>query len=222
MHRLPLVLLAAGALAACAGGDDAAPADRAAAVDSTAPDPAPTPAAAAAWRANPADGVTLRQGDTLVVETGPHAVLWREGAEALAPPYTVRATLHKRMGRLNEGYGLVFGGTALDGPETGQAYSYFLVRGDGSWLVKRRDGAQTPIVADWTRHPAVRRDGDAAGARNELAVHVGADTVAFVVNGDTVTRVPAAALTVRGTAGLRVAHDVVVAVEQFRAAGDAP
>src|SRR6266851_4294789 len=37
-----------------------------------------------------------------------------------------------------EGYGLLFGGRDLAG--AAQRYTYFLVRGDGTFLVKRRNG----------------------------------------------------------------------------------
>ena len=172
------------------------------------------------WRSNPAEGVTLTPGSPLVVETGPHALLWEKGAPDLAPPYTVRAEMRKRAGRLHEGYGIVFGGTGLEGGEDAQSYSYFLVRGDGSFLVKRRSGAQTPVVRDWTRHPRINRDTDNSGRSNVLEVQVGADSVTFAVNGAEVARVPSAELAVQGRAGLRVAHDVVVEVVGFSAAAD--
>jgi hypothetical protein len=184
------------------------------------PAPAGQPAApspAAAWRTNPADGVTLTPGTPTVVETGPHALLWQEGAPELAPPYVIRAEMRKRAGRLHEGYGIVFGGAALEGEEAAQAYSYFLVRGDGSFLVKRRAGTETPVVRDWTRHPRINRDADGTGRSNVMEVRVDADSATFVVNGAEVARVPSAELAVRGRAGLRIAHDVVVEVLGYSA-----
>lgn len=180
--------------------------------------PAPPTAPASAWLANPAPGVRLSTaGDTLHVATGPHAVAWDPRAAELAPPYLVTATLQKRSGRLHEGVGLVFGGSALDGPESGQVYSYFLIRGDGSFLVKKRQGAETPVVRDWTRHPAVRRDQEEGGRPNDLAVLATDSLVVFQINGVEVARVPAAELALRGRAGIRVSHDVEVAVAAFRA-----
>ena len=151
------------------------------------------------------------------IETGPHSVLWPAGAAELAPPYSVRASLRKRAGRLHEGYGLIFGGTQLDGAEAEQRYSYFLVRGDGSYLIKRRDGAQLPVVRDWTRHPDIARDANGEGRPNDLEVRVGMDSVTFLVNGGTVATVPAADLSVRGRAGLRVSHDVLLEAQGFTA-----
>ena len=216
----PILSLALLLAAACGGGDAGAAApDSGAAPAAQAPDSQPSaPAAAApAWRTNPASGINIRQGEVTTIEAGPHAIVWPEGAVELAPPYSVRASLRKRAGRLHEGYGLIFGGTGLEGAEAEQRYSYFLVRGDGSFLIKRRDGAQTPIVRDWTRHPDVARDANGEGRPNDLEVRVGADSVTFLVNGGTVATVPAAELAVRGRAGLRVSHDVVLEAQGFTA-----
>ena len=214
--RISLPLVALAALAACGGGeradDPSPPADAlASAPDGGVSQPHD-------WRANPGDGVEVRaRGDTVTVETGPHAILWDAGVDELAPPYTLRARLQKRAGRLHEGVGLLFGGMGLEGPEGGQVYSYFLVRGDGSFLVKRRQGAETPVVRDWTTHPSVRRDAEEGGRPNVLEVQVGEADVVFRVNGAEVARVPAADLSVRGRAGLRASHDVVLEVAGFRA-----
>lgn len=175
------------------------------------------PPSAAAWRTNPEEGVTLTPGTPTVVETGPHTLLWQAGTPELAPPYAIRAEMRKRAGRLHEGYGIVFGGGALDGAEAAHAYSYFLVRGDGSFLIKRRAGAETPVVRDWTRHPRINRDVDGTGRPNVLEVRVDADSAAFVVNGAEVARVPAAQVGGRGRAGLRIAHDMVVEVRGYSA-----
>ncbi len=216
-HRItPLALLL---LAAC-GGDSRAAQAKSAGSAATAPAPTaeqPPPASAPAWRSNPDSGVTLTAGEATTIETGPHAVLWPADAAELAPPYSVRASLRKRAGRLHEGYGLIFGGTELDGGKAEQRYSYFLVRGDGSFLIKRRDGAQTPVVRDWTRHPHVARDANGEGRHNDLEVRVGADSVTFLVNGGKVATVPASELSVRGRAGLRISHDVLVEAQGFAA-----
>lgn len=176
-----------------------------------------TASAEHAWRANPSASRVTRTGDTLLVETATHTVAWEEPARELTPPYEVRATIRKRSGRLHEGTGLVFGGTGLEGPEAGQVYTYFLTRGDGSFLVKRRQGSDTPVVRDWTRHPAVRRDTDTGGRPNELAVQVGEAEAVFLVNGREVARVSASELAVRGSAGVRASHDVQIEVSGFHA-----
>lgn len=216
IRRSTLLLAAALALAACDRSRGATPPPPPDSTHSAAAVAAPQ--SAGVWRSNPSADVGLREGgDSLVVETGPHTILWRADGGELAPPYTVRAVLEKRAGRLHEGYGLLFGGSGLNGPEAGQVYSYFLVRGDGSFLVKRRQGAATPVVRDWTTHPVIRRDQEETGRPNELEVAVGDTEVVFRVNGTEVARVPAAELSVRGAAGLRTAHEVTLAVRGFRA-----
>jgi hypothetical protein len=175
-------------------------------------------AEAAEWRSSPSDGVELDAGTGGVVRvtTGPHAVLWPVGAGAVEPPYGVTALLRKQAGRTHEGYGLVFGGSGLEAPEEQQAYSYFLVRGDGSFLVRRREGAEVPIVRAWTAHAAVNRDDENGRATNELTVLVGEQEVVFLVNGQEVDRQPLDALRLEGTPGVRVAHDLQLEVADFR------
>lgn len=172
--------------------------------------------AGATWRGAPQRDVRVGDGDPLVISTGPHAVVFRPDAGTVDPPYSVEATLEKRSGRLYEGYGLVFGGDPLDAPESAQRYSYFLVRSDGAFLIKRREGEQVSVVRDWTAHPAIRRGGDTNTESNRLRVDVGEQAVTFRVNGVEVARVPAAELRTRGRAGVRVAHDIQLAVAGFR------
>ncbi|HEX2093800.1 MAG TPA: hypothetical protein VHG28_15465 [Longimicrobiaceae bacterium] len=216
--RLPILLLTAAALGGC-GPDHARPRTPGAGQEPEAAVPAP---GSPQWRSSPTEGVTLSGGDTLLVETGPHVVLWPEGAAPVAPPYTVRAGMRKLHGRLQEGYGIVFGGRSLGEPETQQRYSYFLVRGDGSYLIKRRIGAETPQVRPWTAHTAVRRDTDEGGRPNELEVRVGEREVAFVVNGAEVARVPAAELDTRGVPGVRAAHGIQLVVTGFAVVAGSP
>jgi len=211
--RAAVLTIAALALAACRGEDP--PAARRPVADSAAARPAPV---ATAWRTNPTAEVELSEaGDSVVVETGPHAILWPVSGQELAPPYTVRAVFEKRHGRLHEGYGILFGGSGLEGPEAGQVYSYFLVRGDGSFLVKRRQGVETPVVRDWTQSPAIRRDVDEEGRPNLLEVAVTDSVAVFRVNGTEVARVPSAELSVRGLAGVRTSHECLLVVRDFRA-----
>jgi hypothetical protein len=213
--RRAAVAAAAFLLAAC-GSDARTPDDGAPREGATAPGPTP----GEPWHHAPSAGVRLRAGGVLTVETGPHAVLWPADAPALSPPYVLRAVLRKHAGRLHEGYGVVFGADPLGEDESTQRYSYFLVRGDGSYLVKRRDGVETPVVRDWTRHPRIHRESPGAAPENRLEVRVGVDTTAFLVNEAEVERVPSSVLSVSGRAGVRVAHDVVVEVVAFQAAPD--
>jgi hypothetical protein len=213
MPRTPLPLALVLLAAACSEprASEARPAAQ------TARTASPPTAAVAEWRYNPTDQVTVRGADPLNVETGPHVILWAAGAAVLSPPYTIRARITKHTGRVHEGTGILFGGVNLDRPESEQRYGYFLTRGDGSFLVKLRRGAELPIVQDWTASPAVRRDGEDGGRPNELEVRATAAEVAFLVNGTEVARYPASRFQLRGVAGLRVSHELTLEVTGFQA-----
>src|SRR5947207_2907301 len=71
--------------------------------------------------------------------TNPQAAVYWNPANKAAGNYWLKGTfkLMKPSGHTNY-YGLVFGGSGLEGPK--QSYLYFLVAQDGTWLIKRRDG----------------------------------------------------------------------------------
>src|SRR3954470_5151410 len=80
-------------------------------------------------------------GSGFHVETPAAAVFWKPGNTA-SGNYTLKgtSTLNKPSGHTNF-YGLVFGGSALEGAD--QKYTYFMVAQNGAWLVKTRSGATT-------------------------------------------------------------------------------
>jgi hypothetical protein len=176
----------------------------------------------AGWSARPdAEGdlknikfVTMEPGYHLTL--GPATILYREKDRVNGPFHTL-ATFHQ-MKKLEhpEGYGLIFGGQALD--EKGQKYTYFLVRDDGTYLIKRRDGDQTAeITKGWTVHPGIKK-GDAEGKATNL-VEIDAkqypSKVAFKVNGQTVYSADAKSMDLKGIVGLRANHNLDVHIEGF-------
>src|SRR5947199_8043924 len=88
--------------------------------------------------------------------TNPKAAVYWNPADTATGAYTLKGTftLMKPSGHTNY-YGLVFGGSGLEGP--GQSYLYFLVAQDGTWLVKRRTGEETDDVAPKTANAAVKK-----------------------------------------------------------------
>ena len=99
-----------------------------------------------------------------------------------------RAALNEPSGH-NNYYGLVFGGSNLEGPE--QAYLYFLIGQDGSYLVKRRVGdAKTDNVVAKTPHASIKKPEANGKSTNVLEVRVLADTVDYAVNGTVVGSTP--------------------------------
>ena len=162
-------------------------------------------------RGSPADVVFADMPPGFHVTTGPAAVLYHPDSTATGS-YRLDAEIFLfDPGERREGYGVFFGGQDLDG--AGQRYVYFLLRRDGTFLVKTRSGDETATVRDWTAHSAIRawdtRPAGEATVQNTLAVQVGPTDVAFLVNGTEVTRVPRSELpSTDGVFGLRVNHSL--------------
>jgi hypothetical protein len=138
--------------------------------------------------------------------TNPQAAVYWNPANTASGTYTLKGTftLMKPSGH-NNYYGLVFGGSGLEGPT--QSYLYFVVAQNGTWLIKRRDGEATSNVAPKTPNDAVVKPGADGKSTNALEVRVGADKVDFVVNGTVVHSEPKTALAkTDGIYGIRVNH----------------
>src|SRR5499427_2926699 len=97
----------------------------------------------------------MQMGSVLHAITPQAAVYWNPG-NAASGSYTLKGTftLMKPSGHTNY-YGLVFGGSALDGAQ--QKYTYFLVAQDGTFLVKKRDGELASDVVRKTTSDAVKK-----------------------------------------------------------------
>lgn len=147
----------------------------------------------------------------------PAAAVYWNPANTASGNYTVKGTftLLKPSGHTNY-YGLVFGGSDLDGAK--QAYTYFLVAQDGTWLVKKRTGdSATDNVLPKTANDAVKRPGADGKSTNALEVRVGADKVDYVVNGTVVGSSPKAGMKTDRTYGIRVNHLLEVQIDGLSA-----
>lgn len=143
------------------------------------------------------------------ITTGPAALLHHPDSTA-AGTYRIDAEMFLfDPGERREGYGAFFGGRDLEG--AAQQYVYFLLRRDGKFLIKTRNGDETAVVRDWTEHPAIvgweNKPADAPSAHNTMRIDVGTNEVVFSVNGSEVTRVARSELPATdGAFGLRVNH----------------
>jgi len=147
--------------------------------------------------------------------TNPQAAVYWNPANTATGTYTLKATftLMKPSGHTNY-YGLVFGGSNLEGPQ--QSYLYFVVAQNGTWLIKRRNGdATTENVSAKTASAAVKKPDDTGKSTNVLEVRVGADKIDYAVNGEVVTSTPktGAAANTDGIYGIRVNHLLEVQVD---------
>ena len=162
-------------------------------------------------KAAAATGFTT-MGSGFHVTSGPAALYYRAADQATAP-FTLSAGFGQRKAPTHpEAYGVFFGGRNLETPQ--QEYFYFLVRGDGKYMVSHRAGSAVHPMVPWTDHEAVNRQNAAGVASNVLAVDVTADSVHLLVNN---TRVRSfGPLQANGQTGLRVNHGLDVHIGEFR------
>jgi hypothetical protein len=176
----------------------------------------------AGWSARPDEEGDLKLVKFVIMEPGYHltlgpATIFHREQDRVTGPFHTLATFHQ-MKKLEhaEGYGLFFGGENLT--VGNQRYIYFLVRDDGKYLIKRRDGANTTeITKGWTASPAIKK-GDAQGrATNLLEIDAKVDPskVSFKVNGTTVHTADAKSMRTKGIVGLRANHNLDLHVEGF-------
>ena len=146
--------------------------------------------------------------------TNPTAAVYWNPANTATGNYILKASfrLEKPSGHVNY-YGLVFGGSALEGAQ--QSYLYFVVAQNGTWLIKKRDGEATSGVTPKTPNDAVVKPGADGKSINALEVRVGADKVDFVVNGTTVHSEPKSGAMAKtdGIYGIRINHLLEVQVD---------
>jgi len=141
------------------------------------------------------------------VNTGPATLVW-DPANTVAGSYNLEGTFTLQMPSSHPNYyGLIFGGHELEGAS--QTYLYFLVAQNGTFLIKRREGDVTTLtVLGRTPHAAVVRPDATGNSVNKLEVRVGADQIAYLVNGIEVHTTPKTGITAAtdGIWGVRINH----------------
>jgi hypothetical protein len=146
--------------------------------------------------------------------TGPTIILF-DPNEDWEGPYTTKATLTMtKLASHQVAYGLFVGGQDLDTDK--QRYTYFEIRQDGKYLIRKRSGSTIADVAGgWADHAAIQKPNASGSQTNELAIEVGRDAVVFMANGQTVATHPATAIDVVGMSGLRIGHGLDVQIDGF-------
>jgi hypothetical protein len=155
-------------------------------------------------------------GQGFHVTLGPAIILYQDKHRGSGPFHTLATFTQTKQATHAEGYGLFYGGRALDG--AGQQYTYFLVRQDGKYLVKRRQGDKTTdVTTGWVASPAVKTADAKGGASNLLEIDAKRDPskVVFMVNGQPVYSMDAKATDVNGVVGLRVNHNLDLHIDGF-------
>jgi hypothetical protein len=147
------------------------------------------------------------------VTTGPAAIVYREADRADGAFHAV-AKMHLFPGSgHHEAFGLFLGGQNLQAAN--QSYTYFLIRGDGQYTIKRRKGSDVTTVVDWTPSDAIVKGKAEGSVANELSLEAGRDSVTFMVNGKTVATLPASQVDARGVVGFRINHNLNLHIEDL-------
>ena len=152
------------------------------------------------------------------VTSGPAAIYWDPASQAQGRFRVEMEVFLFDPGQRREAFGIFLGGRDLEGP--GQAYTYFLIRNGGQFIVKERDGSEAPTVAPWTDHRAILSyddRGEDASVRNVLAVEANDERLRFFVNDTEVWSGPREDLPVDGTFGFRINHGLNVHVSRIEA-----
>lgn len=149
----------------------------------------------------------------LHVTSGPAGIYFKP-AQTASGPFDARAQFTQvKPSSHPEGYGIIVGGSDLTGAK--QKYTYFLIRQDGRFLIKRRDGDQTKNVMNWTENAAIKKADKSGKIVNVLEIDCGQADIRFLVNGAEVASLAIAQIDTKGIIGLRVNHNLDVQIEGF-------
>ncbi len=149
------------------------------------------------------------------VTTGPAAIFWSEKGKVTGP-FSASATIRQTKAPEHaEAYGLFFQGGKLTSAD--QSYAYFLVRGDGKFLVNHRAGEAIHKIIPWTDHAAIKKQDAKGVSTNVLGIDASKpDSVRLLVNGKQVHALSAPYLgSLAGNVGLRVNHNLDVQISDF-------
>jgi hypothetical protein len=156
------------------------------------------------------DAKFVAMGSGYHATSGPAAIYWNPKT-VTSGPFTATTTLTQTKAPTHpEAYGIFFMGKDLDVPT--QSYMYFIVRGDGKFMVNHRAGADVHKIIPWTENAAVVKADANGKATNKLTVDATkTDSLRFLVNDKQVAALPANQFgTTNGIVGLRVNHNLDV------------
>jgi hypothetical protein len=149
------------------------------------------------------------------VTAGPAAIYY-DPSKVASGAYSVQASFTQTRSPMHpEAYGLFVGGKNLNSDAA--SYTYFIVRDDGRYAVKQRNGANdVKSLLDFVASPAVRAKDASGKATNVLRIQVAADSVRFYANDKPVIALATSATgPLNGVAGFRVNHNLDVHVDGF-------
>lgn len=173
----------------------------------------------AGWTVRPDEGgqasqikfVTMAPGWHLTVGT---AAIYYRPADQAQSPFTLTSKIHlfPGSGSHQEAFGLFIGGKELAGAK--EEYTYFLIRGDGTFKVKERNGDKvSDDTPGWTASPAILQGKADGPVANVITVAATGDKVSFQVNGKEVWS--GKVKDTKGQVGLRINHNLNLHIESL-------
>jgi hypothetical protein len=150
------------------------------------------------------------------VTTGPAVILWKETDTVNGPFHTLATFTQTKAPTHPEAYGIIIGGKDLKSATP--TYLYFIVRGDGKFMINKMGGGTRTTLVPWTDNEAiVKQDATTGKATNKLEIDgkVDPSKIAFKVNGKVVHEIPSAGTDIGGAVGLRVNHNLDVHIDGF-------
>lgn len=159
-----------------------------------------------------AEQVVVDENDNaLTFTTGPAGIYYR--GDKAEKDFHLTATFSQlKPTPMLEAYGLLIGGQDLD--KDTQRYTYFLIRQDGKYLIKARDGSATKTIVDWTAAPSMKEP-KGVKTSNTLEIRATANSVQFVIDGKPVHAMTRDQVGPDGLAGIRINHNLYVQVSKY-------
>ncbi len=158
----------------------------------------------------------VTMGPGLHVTTGPAVILWKETDVVKGPFHTLATFTQTKAPTHPEAYGVIVGGKDLTSDTP--TYLYFILRGDGKFMINKMTGGARTVVVAWTDNAAiVKQDATSGKATNKLEIDgkVDPSKISFKVNGKVVHEMPGAGTDLDGAVGLRVNHNLDVHIGDF-------
>jgi hypothetical protein len=165
--------------------------------------------------AKPESLALTNEGPSMKFNTGPDAagIYYKPNMKGTGNYELSAAFSQLKPSEHPEAYGLFIGGADLDKPT--QHYTYFLIRQDGKYSIRSRNGDKTAPIVDWTDSAAMKGDPKGVKTSNTLAIRAAGDGVHFLIDGKEVQKLTRAKAEPEGLAGLRVNHNLNLQVDKL-------
>ncbi|HEX4565237.1 MAG TPA: family 16 glycoside hydrolase, partial [Vicinamibacterales bacterium] len=161
--------------------------------------------------AKPEDVLVEQKDNALTFATGPAGIYWN--GDKAEKGFDFMATFSQlKPTAMAEAYGLFIAGQDLD--KDTQRYTYFLIRQDGKFLIKTRNGAATKTIVDWKDAPSMKEP-KGVKTSNTLEIRATANSVQFVIDSKPVHSMTRDQVGPDGLAGIRVNHNLNVQVSKL-------